>query len=178
MLCSVRILKTLCRKLKLPEDFDYQHLARLTPGYVGADLMALCREAVMSAVNRLLFCLMKGKISDKALLTSEVPNEAAGVDEEVSDQSCTAGILTGPHPVCTGTDEMKPSSQKDSGHDHLQVSAAALPSVSTTFVKLYPSWCRCFEGCARKNQMIYEKILYVTYLIPLVQRCQLLLSLA
>lgn len=50
----LRILKTLCRKLKLPEDFDYQQLARLTPGYVGADLMALCREAAMSAVNRVL----------------------------------------------------------------------------------------------------------------------------
>jgi len=47
-------LKTLCRKLTLPEDFDYQQLARLTPGYVGADLMALCREAAMSAVNRVL----------------------------------------------------------------------------------------------------------------------------
>uniref|UniRef100_A0A669F2T3 Nuclear VCP like n=1 Tax=Oreochromis niloticus TaxID=8128 RepID=A0A669F2T3_ORENI len=50
----LRILRTLCRKLKLPEDFDYQQLARLTPGYVGADLMALCREAAMSAVNRVL----------------------------------------------------------------------------------------------------------------------------
>ncbi|KAM6956616.1 nuclear valosin-containing protein-like [Aplochiton taeniatus] len=50
----LRILKTLCRKLKLPEVFDYQKLARLTPGYVGADLMALCREAAMSAVNRAL----------------------------------------------------------------------------------------------------------------------------
>ncbi|KAM8860325.1 nuclear valosin-containing protein-like isoform 2-T3 [Spinachia spinachia] len=50
----LRILKTLCRKLKLQEDFDYQQLARLTPGYVGADLMALCREAAMSAVSRVL----------------------------------------------------------------------------------------------------------------------------
>uniref|UniRef100_A0A4W6BR59 Nuclear VCP like n=1 Tax=Lates calcarifer TaxID=8187 RepID=A0A4W6BR59_LATCA len=50
----LRILKTLCRKLKLPENFDYQQLARLTPGYVGADLMALCREAAMTAVNRVL----------------------------------------------------------------------------------------------------------------------------
>ncbi|KAJ3610691.1 hypothetical protein NHX12_022783, partial [Muraenolepis orangiensis] len=50
----LRILRTLCRKLKLPEDFDYRRLARLTPGYVGADLMALCREAAMTAVNRVL----------------------------------------------------------------------------------------------------------------------------
>uniref|UniRef100_A0A8B9U6J3 Nuclear valosin-containing protein-like n=1 Tax=Anas zonorhyncha TaxID=75864 RepID=A0A8B9U6J3_9AVES len=49
-----KILQTLCRKLKLPESFDFLHLARLTPGYVGADLMALCREAAICTVNRVL----------------------------------------------------------------------------------------------------------------------------
>ncbi|KAJ7426983.1 Nuclear valosin-containing protein-like protein [Willisornis vidua] len=49
-----KILQTLCRKLKLPESFEFCHLARLTPGYVGADLMALCREAAMCTVNRVL----------------------------------------------------------------------------------------------------------------------------
>ncbi|XP_029962948.1 nuclear valosin-containing protein-like [Salarias fasciatus] len=56
----LRILKTLCRKLKLPDDFDFLQLARLTPGYVGADLMALCREAAMSAVNRVLLEARRG----------------------------------------------------------------------------------------------------------------------
>lgn len=55
----LRILKTLCRKLKLGEDFDFHRLAHLTPGYVGADLMALCREAAMCAVNRILLQLQK-----------------------------------------------------------------------------------------------------------------------
>ncbi|NXD53167.1 NVL protein, partial [Corvus moneduloides] len=49
-----KILQTLCRKLKLPESFEFRHLALLTPGYVGADLMALCREAAMCTVNRVL----------------------------------------------------------------------------------------------------------------------------
>ncbi|NXW78593.1 NVL protein, partial [Hirundo rustica] len=49
-----KILQTLCRRLKLPESFDFGHLARLTPGYVGADLMALCREAAMGTVSRVL----------------------------------------------------------------------------------------------------------------------------
>uniref|UniRef100_G5E7J8 Nuclear VCP like n=1 Tax=Meleagris gallopavo TaxID=9103 RepID=G5E7J8_MELGA len=49
-----KILQTLCRKLKLPESFDFLQLAHLTPGYVGADLMALCREAAMCTVNRVL----------------------------------------------------------------------------------------------------------------------------
>lgn len=59
--CLIRILRTLCRKLKLPESFDFHHLARLTPGYVGADLMALCREAAMCTVNRVLIKAEKEK---------------------------------------------------------------------------------------------------------------------
>lgn len=55
----LRILKTLCRKLKLGEDFDFHRLAHLTPGYVGADLMALCREAAMCAVSRILLQVQK-----------------------------------------------------------------------------------------------------------------------
>ncbi|XP_007530230.1 nuclear valosin-containing protein-like isoform X2 [Erinaceus europaeus] len=49
-----RILQTLCRKLRLPEAFQFRHLAHLTPGFVGADLMALCREAAVCAVSRVL----------------------------------------------------------------------------------------------------------------------------
>ncbi|NWU69301.1 NVL protein, partial [Pterocles burchelli] len=56
-----KILRTLCRKLKLPESFEFCHLARLTPGYVGADLMALCREAAMCTVNRVLIKSEKQK---------------------------------------------------------------------------------------------------------------------
>ncbi|XP_077997403.1 nuclear valosin-containing protein-like [Glandiceps talaboti] len=47
-----RILQVMCKKLKLSEDFNFQYLASQTPGYVGADLMSLCREAAMCAVNR------------------------------------------------------------------------------------------------------------------------------
>ncbi|KAB0341422.1 hypothetical protein FD754_018348 [Muntiacus muntjak] len=54
-----RILQTLCRKLRLPETFHFRHLAHLTPGFVGADLMALCREAAVCAVNRALMELQE-----------------------------------------------------------------------------------------------------------------------
>ncbi|XP_057582882.1 nuclear valosin-containing protein-like isoform X1 [Hippopotamus amphibius kiboko] len=54
-----RILQTLCRKLRLPETFHFRHLAHLTPGFVGADLMALSQEAAMCAVNRVLMELQE-----------------------------------------------------------------------------------------------------------------------
>ena len=47
-----RILEVLCRELKLEEGFSFLQLARNTPGFVGADLMALAREAAIGAVNR------------------------------------------------------------------------------------------------------------------------------
>jgi ribosome biogenesis ATPase len=47
-----RILEVLCRSLRVTPDFDYPKLAQLTPGYVGADIMALVREAAITAVNR------------------------------------------------------------------------------------------------------------------------------
>lgn len=42
----------LCRGMRLSEDFDYELIAIKTPGFVGADLQSLVREAAMCAVNR------------------------------------------------------------------------------------------------------------------------------
>lgn len=78
----LRILKTLCRKLKLPVNFDYQLLARLTPGYVGADLMALCREAAMSAVNRALLESRTKKTSPKKTVTKELTSKCQNEAED------------------------------------------------------------------------------------------------
>ena len=47
-----RILRVLSQKLRLEDDFSFAVLARLTPGFVGADLMSLTREAALIAVNR------------------------------------------------------------------------------------------------------------------------------
>lgn len=35
-----------------PSGFDYRAIARATPGYVGADIVALAKEAAVCAVNR------------------------------------------------------------------------------------------------------------------------------
>ncbi|XP_058131256.1 nuclear valosin-containing protein-like isoform X3 [Dasypus novemcinctus] len=62
-----RILQTLCRKLRLSEACHFRHLAHLTPGFVGADLMALCREAAVSAVSRVLAKLPEQQAADPAM---------------------------------------------------------------------------------------------------------------
>lgn len=106
-----RILKTLCRKLKLPEDFDYQQLARLTPGYVGADLMALCREAAMTAINRVLLetrgqSHSHSQSSSKELLPSTDQTEADVMGKEIREQQ-TANI--------------NPGAEEESGQNQQQV---------------------------------------------------------
>ncbi|XP_076019431.1 nuclear valosin-containing protein-like isoform X2 [Genypterus blacodes] len=135
----LRILKTLCRKLKLPDEFDYQQLARLTPGYVGADLMALCREAAMNAVNRVLLEMRGQSESQSQGHTKEEKEEASKPEEEaskpkeeaskpeeeaplpegaVSVESCAGGV-TDDHPAVNTksmeTTEVNTSPQQESG---------------------------------------------------------------
>ncbi len=47
-----RILEVVCRDLRLAPHFNFPDLAHQTPGYVGADLVALTREAAVIALNR------------------------------------------------------------------------------------------------------------------------------
>jgi len=47
------ILKKICEKLKLNGKFDFNKIARTTPGFVGADLQALATEAAGICVNRI-----------------------------------------------------------------------------------------------------------------------------
>ena len=47
-----KILRVVCKNLSLSLDMDWKFLALNTPGYVGADMLALASEAGMIAVNR------------------------------------------------------------------------------------------------------------------------------
>ncbi|NXT79282.1 NVL protein, partial [Zapornia atra] len=80
-----KILRTLCRKLKLPESFEFHHLARLTPGYVGADLMALCREAAMCTVNRALIKSEKQKLKHIGA-GADAAEEGTGVGTDILNE--------------------------------------------------------------------------------------------
>lgn len=46
------ILKVVTSNLKLEEGIDFEELAKYTPGFVGADISSLTREAALAAVNR------------------------------------------------------------------------------------------------------------------------------
>lgn len=50
-----RILRVLTSKLTISGEFDYAGLARLTPGFVGADLAALTKEAAVISIRRIFY---------------------------------------------------------------------------------------------------------------------------
>ena len=50
----IEILKKMTKGMRLEQDFSYNDIARLTPGYVGADLTTLCKEASILAVERII----------------------------------------------------------------------------------------------------------------------------
>ena len=57
-----KILKVVCKEMNLSPDVDWKYLALNTPGYVGADMLALSSEAGMIAVNR-AFALMESQLA-------------------------------------------------------------------------------------------------------------------
>lgn len=47
-----QILRIICSHLRLAEPFNYDEIAALTPGYVGADLLALASRSALYAIKR------------------------------------------------------------------------------------------------------------------------------
>lgn len=67
-----RILQVLSSKMKLDGEFDFRAIARKTPGFVGADLVSLTKEAAVIAVNRIFSTMLA---SDSAARSAQ--NESA-----------------------------------------------------------------------------------------------------
>ncbi|KAJ8938351.1 hypothetical protein NQ318_000143 [Aromia moschata] len=81
-----QILKNFCANLKLTENFDFDTLAGYTPGFVGADLLSLTREAAMVAVNRCFKELQNQRESQEVENQKDQPAEERNNDsmEEIN----------------------------------------------------------------------------------------------
>ena len=81
-----RILEVVCRGLRMSPSTSLSKLAMLTPGYVGADLTSLAREAAMAAVNRVLggkVMLSRGEQEDElTALLAWLRGDVEGLDKE------------------------------------------------------------------------------------------------
>lgn len=70
-----KILAVHTEKVALAPNVSLSTIASLTPGFVGADLVALIREAAMAAVDRILEDLNRSVPDNKSPETSEVTND-------------------------------------------------------------------------------------------------------
>ncbi len=67
----LEILKIHTRNMPLDKDVDLEKLADVTHGYTGADLAALCKEAAMNAIRRIL-PLIKEKVEEGERIPDEI----------------------------------------------------------------------------------------------------------
>ena len=75
----LKILKIHSRKMPLAPDVDMERQAEITHGYVGADLAALCTEAGMAALRRIMPGI-KYDIDQKPDLTDDVEIKVTAED--------------------------------------------------------------------------------------------------
>lgn len=47
-------MKILTKKMRLNPEIDFDEIVKMTPGYVGADISTLCKEASIQAVTRIV----------------------------------------------------------------------------------------------------------------------------
>ena len=71
----IEIMKILSKEMRLRKDFPYEQMVKLTPGYVGADIHTLCKEASIIAVPRILNGNQRGE-ADAANFKEGTASEA------------------------------------------------------------------------------------------------------
>ncbi|KAI9835585.1 MAG: hypothetical protein M1819_002036 [Sarea resinae] len=77
-----QILRALTRQMRLSGDFDYQKLAKMTPGFVGADLNDLVATAGSAAIRRYMKLLRAEAVGENEMEV-DVPNEEPIVSAKV-----------------------------------------------------------------------------------------------
>ncbi|KAI9341284.1 P-loop containing nucleoside triphosphate hydrolase protein [Zopfochytrium polystomum] len=120
-----RILEKMCAKLRLSGDFDFQQLAKLTPGFVGADLQALTSEAGMVCVRRIF-----GSLMSNTAATTTATQDTNQMNGETS--------ATGTNPDEMNVDDTPAASEKPPAQATEALDLKALisqnPNVITSFL--------------------------------------------
>jgi len=95
-----KIFRVISRGLKLEANFSFELLAKLTPGYVGADLQALVREAAVQSVTDILTNQSKQSVEpmeqDTTKVSTEIPGKSSPdvVTMDVDTKSETLSIVS------------------------------------------------------------------------------------
>ncbi|TYZ68612.1 hypothetical protein PybrP1_009758 [[Pythium] brassicae (nom. inval.)] len=79
-----RILHVLAGKMRLDGSFDFRAIAKKTPGYVGADLVSLTKEAAVIAVNRIFSTMLAGPPEPATTAVESVAGESEATTTETA----------------------------------------------------------------------------------------------
>src|SRR5712691_10091150 len=88
-----RILRVLCAKLRLDGTFDFNALAKATPGYVGSDLSALTGAAGIIAVKRIFNTLSDTSVTIPDLST---PSGDTDAPMQIGVSNPAPAVVSGP----------------------------------------------------------------------------------
>eukprot|EP00977_Amphora_coffeiformis_P029086 scaffold38644_cov191-Amphora_coffeaeformis.AAC.2 len=80
------ILQNMTRTMRLADDVNLAQLAKRTPGYVGADVRSLCKEAAVMAMNRIFSDVLKE--TRTATVRTEFTNDNIVMDT-IMEEECT-----------------------------------------------------------------------------------------
>ena len=78
------ILQNMTRTMRLADDVNLAQLAKQTPGYVGADVRSLCKEAAVMAMNRIFSDVLKD--TRNSTVKAEVTNDTTIMEEGTPDE--------------------------------------------------------------------------------------------
>jgi ribosome biogenesis ATPase len=100
-----RMIRTMTTKIRLSGDFDCKVLARKTPGYVGADIKSLAKEAAVVAINRIFRDVLQDDqhitTSDVMLETNDTPQTSTETNTALQPTyDVTDGRFFGGTPSC------------------------------------------------------------------------------
>ncbi|ODQ54226.1 AAA-domain-containing protein [Saitoella complicata NRRL Y-17804] len=141
-----KILKVMSRKLRLDGDFDYKALARMTPGFVGADLRALTGAAGVVAIKR-IFKELSEKPEDEQDKVQEVLEEAGYVGnndvemtEDVMEVDGEIAAEAAAEEQVPSTEETPASAQTEVRDPQADAKAKALKTLNTihSFLSSHP----------------------------------------
>ena len=105
------ILKCMTGAMRLEGNFDYKVLARKTPGYVGADIRSLCKEAAVMAVNRIFRALLPdfnggesgvsfiGMDAGGAISGDNQKDQDVGIEQKAAEDALTASSIATLEPL-------------------------------------------------------------------------------
>ncbi|OBT74069.1 hypothetical protein VF21_07815 [Pseudogymnoascus sp. 05NY08] len=89
-----KILRALTQKLMLPDEFDFLKLAKMTPGFVGADLNDVVSVAGTEAMKRMMTAL-KQRVVDTPLTPPTAPStDVMEIDSILTATSAASAVTT------------------------------------------------------------------------------------